>query len=555
MRRLCSVALVGLASVMAARADAAGCSEDALGTSRILTVPVSYGPVGATNYRRTLPLERGEVVLTFDDGPMPRRTSAVLDALRAECVKATFFVVGSMVAEFPDLLRRTAAEGHTIATHTWSHRYLNRVRDASAQHDQINAGLIAARAVLGDADPALSPFFRFPGLGTSRALDRYAADQNLIPFSNDVEGNDWRRVTPSQVMERVLAQLDQRGKGIILLHDIQPRTVAMLPELLRQLKARGYRVVHVVPEQADTRQALAALDGPTDRRMQAALARLERAQATLVAATDRTIDGATALRPPAEPGKPARERVSVASADEGMPLLRPSYADRDERSPILPSTVNAPFGLNVTVRMAALTADPFAGAKPAQAWADPPAHAKPVAAAAASQAVSPIRVNDGSSGQAPTPSSAAPPAEGAFLASTAANTAEPREIPNRVAAATPPSPVPVRVAVVQPRAGERSDEPAPEFVQASAAAAQPASRATSTEAMPSVGLRAPVRSVLGAVAGRLEAQRLTLAQSAGVASGQAERAGATAPASAKRTGFVELTPVANAGVGFVEISH
>jgi peptidoglycan/xylan/chitin deacetylase (PgdA/CDA1 family) len=248
-----------------ALAAAAECGPGALGTARTLEVPFAQGPVGKASYGRTLPLERSEVVLTFDDGPLPRRTQAVLEALKAECVKATFFVVGSMVAQFPDTLRRTAAEGHTIASHTWSHRYLDRVRSPEVRRDQINGGLEAVRTVLTDDAPALSPFFRFPGLGHSPALDRYATGQKLVPFSIDVDGDDWKKISPQAVMDRVLRRLDAAGRGIILLHDIQPRTVAILPALLRQLKARHYRIVHVVPAKTDTRAALAALDAPQGR--------------------------------------------------------------------------------------------------------------------------------------------------------------------------------------------------------------------------------------------------------------------------------------------------
>lgn len=255
--------LAGILCLPPALAAAGECGPEALGTARILEVPFAQGPVGRASYGRTLPLERGEVVLTFDDGPLPRRTNAVLAALKAECVKATFFVIGTMVAQFPETLRRTAAEGHTIATHTWSHRYLNRIRSETVRRDQINGGLAAARTVLADdAAPSLSPFFRFPGLGHGAALDRYAAAQRLVPFSIDVDGDDWKRIAPAAVMARVLKRLDAAGRGIILLHDIQPRTVAILPDLLRQLKARGYRVVHVVPAQGDTQAALAALDAP-----------------------------------------------------------------------------------------------------------------------------------------------------------------------------------------------------------------------------------------------------------------------------------------------------
>ncbi|GJD63098.1 polysaccharide deacetylase family protein [Methylobacterium frigidaeris] len=285
--------LSGILCLPPALAAAEECRPGALGTARTLEVPFTQGPVGRASYGRTLPLERGEVVLTFDDGPLPRRTNAVLDALKAECVKATFFVIGSMVAQFPDTLRRTAAEGHTIASHTWSHRYLDRVRSPEVRRDQINGGLEAVRTVLTDDEPTLSPFFRFPGLGHSPALDRYATAQRLVPFSIDVDGDDWKKITPAAVMERVLKRLDAAGRGIILLHDIQPRTVAILPELLRQLKARHYRVVHVVPAQADTRAALAALDAPQGRPIRLALDRLGARMASMRVAA-RTPEGAPA---------------------------------------------------------------------------------------------------------------------------------------------------------------------------------------------------------------------------------------------------------------------
>ncbi|WP_232631742.1 polysaccharide deacetylase family protein [Methylobacterium sp. Leaf118] len=285
------------------------CSPDALGTSRIMEVPFTQGPVGRTNYRRTLPLAPGEVVLTFDDGPMPRRTPAVLDALRAECVKATFFVVGTMVAAFPDILRRTAAEGHTIATHTWSHAYLDKTRSEVVQRDQISGGLLAARAVLGDNNPNLSSFFRYPGLGHTQALDRYVGEQHLIPFSIDVDGEDWKRITPAQVVDRVMGRLDNLGRGIILLHDIQARTVAILPELLRQLKANGYRVVHITGVAEDTRQALNTSEPPRSERIQVALGRLNQQQGIRLATRE---------------SEPDRSPRSVAAADSRNLVGRPS---------------------------------------------------------------------------------------------------------------------------------------------------------------------------------------------------------------------------------------
>lgn len=332
-----------------ALAAAAECRPEALGTARTLEVPFTQGPVGKASYGRTLPLERGEVVLTFDDGPLPRRTQAVLDALEAECVKATFFVVGSMVAQFPDTLRRTAAAGHTIASHTWSHRYLDRVRSPAVRRDQINGGLEAVRTVLTDDAPALSPFFRFPGLGHSPALDRYATGQKLVPFSIDVDGDDWKKISPQAVMDRVLRRLDAAGRGIILLHDIQPRTVAILPALLRELKARHYRVVHVVPARDDTKAALAALDAPQGRPIRLALDRLGARMASL----------RVAARPVEGPPRPV--------AEEAPPLLRAGLFEEAEAPPSPPTRDQSRSGAEVRL---ALVADggPAGGPAPRDGW-------------------------------------------------------------------------------------------------------------------------------------------------------------------------------------------
>lgn len=270
MKRWWGATLAVAACVASTSVMADDCAER-WGVHRNLEVSTSTGPIGVISYKNTLPLGPREVVLTFDDGPMPRRTPAVLDALKSECAKATFFVIGKMAAAHPNILRRVADEGHTVASHTWSHAYLNVVRSDQRRRDQINGGLMAASAALGDGDPALSPFFRYPGLGRTRRLDRYLERQNLIAMSADVVGDDWRKITPDQVLARVMSRLEARGSGVILLHDIQPRTVAMLPDLLRRLREGGWKLVHIRPRPEETRMALNAVERPRDRRMIAAI--------------------------------------------------------------------------------------------------------------------------------------------------------------------------------------------------------------------------------------------------------------------------------------------
>ncbi len=112
----------------AAMADECHGNPNALGTSRVIAIsPGEYPRIGTLEYPGTLPLNDHEVVLTFDDGPRPPHTQRVLDALAAECVQATFFVVGQMAKSYPALVQRAYRDGHTIGTHTEHHAHLDRV--------------------------------------------------------------------------------------------------------------------------------------------------------------------------------------------------------------------------------------------------------------------------------------------------------------------------------------------------------------------------------------------------------------------------------------------
>ncbi len=249
-----------------------GTAADVLGVARTISVPVDEGGIGTLSYDKTLELAPKEVVLTFDDGPSIRRTPGVLAALRKECVQATFFVVGEMVARAPWLLQQIATEHHTIGTHTWSHRYLNVIRQGA--EDQIVGGLLAAAKAVGPQSPELSPFFRFPGFGRTARLDHFLDAHGMVPFSVDVVGDDWTRISSDEVLRRTLSRLEARRGGILLLHDIHARTLAMLPRLLTELKARGFSIVHIVPEKGDAQTALASLPPLSSNRMRLAVARI-----------------------------------------------------------------------------------------------------------------------------------------------------------------------------------------------------------------------------------------------------------------------------------------
>lgn len=252
-----SIVAAGFVCVLATAAVAGECpgNPNALGTARTIYVdPAEHPRIGSMQYRETLPLEDKEVVLTFDDGPLPPKTPRVLEILASECVKATFFIVGQQARAFPALVRRAYNEGHTIATHSQTHpRHFERLA-ADRMTGQVDDGIAATEAALGDPR-ALAPFFRVPGLRSSAALESYLASRDIMLWSADFPADDWRHISANQVLKRAIDRLEEKGRGVLLLHDIQPATVKALPDLLKELKIRGYRIVHVAvagPEQPKT---------------------------------------------------------------------------------------------------------------------------------------------------------------------------------------------------------------------------------------------------------------------------------------------------------------
>jgi peptidoglycan/xylan/chitin deacetylase (PgdA/CDA1 family) len=252
--RHAAVLLLGMASGIAAMpAFAADCpgNPGALGTSRTLVVdPREHPRIGTMQYAETLPLQDHEVVLTFDDGPLPPHSTQVLDILASQCVKATFFIIGRMARSFPEGVRRVRDAGHSIGTHSQNHPLsMNRMPIERARQE-IDDGIAATTAALGDGG-GLSPFFRIPGLLRAEAVEDYLASRGIQTWSADFPADDWRHVSSGRVYDLAMKRLEAKGKGILLLHDIQARTVAALPRILHELKARGYRIVHVVPATPD----------------------------------------------------------------------------------------------------------------------------------------------------------------------------------------------------------------------------------------------------------------------------------------------------------------
>jgi peptidoglycan/xylan/chitin deacetylase (PgdA/CDA1 family) len=219
-------------------------SPDALGVARVVQVDTTGGPgFGFEHFKQLDFLRDKEVVLTFDDGPWPGNTPAVLKALADQCTTGIFFSIGKHATYHPEILRQVATAGHTIGGHTWSHANLNNKKLSEAQRkDEIEKGFSAVKWAL-EAAPA--PFFRFPALQHPPEMVTYLGERNIAIFSCDVDSFDFKAHKAEQVVDNIFKKLDKVGKGIILMHDFQKHTAEALPEILRRLKAGGYKVVQM----------------------------------------------------------------------------------------------------------------------------------------------------------------------------------------------------------------------------------------------------------------------------------------------------------------------
>jgi peptidoglycan/xylan/chitin deacetylase (PgdA/CDA1 family) len=240
-------AVIGSATVTA---QPAPCPDPAraLGVSRVVEIDTSTGPLfGAITVHTKEPRFLGpkEVVLTFDDGPLPPVTKPILDTLDQYCTKATFFAVGRMAVAYPWMIRDIMTRGHTMGTHTWSHPLNLRRLSVERARDEIERGHAAITLAAGQP---IAPFFRFPGLSDSGPLLGHLQTRGIATFTVDVVSNDSYIPSPERLLQRTLAEVERHDGGIVLFHDIKPATARMLPRFLAELKARGYKVVHMRPK-------------------------------------------------------------------------------------------------------------------------------------------------------------------------------------------------------------------------------------------------------------------------------------------------------------------
>ena len=226
---------------------------DAIGLSRIVEIDTTGGPAfGTEHFKQYDFLRDHEVVLTFDDGPWKGNTPAVIKALQDNCTKATFFEIGEHATWYPEISKMVEQAGMTIGTHTWSHKDLARnpyAKDIEQAKQEIEMGVSAVHMA---ADGPIAPFFRFPDLQQPADLIAYLGSRNISTFSADIDTVDFKLNKPDAVIKSVMTKLAKNGKGILLMHDFRPATAEAMPELLRQLKAGGYKIVHMVPKFAVT---------------------------------------------------------------------------------------------------------------------------------------------------------------------------------------------------------------------------------------------------------------------------------------------------------------
>jgi peptidoglycan/xylan/chitin deacetylase (PgdA/CDA1 family) len=233
----------------AAPATPACNNPDGIGLARVVQIDTTGGPAfGSEHFKQYDFLRDHEVVLTFDDGPWPGNTMAVVKALQDNCAKATFFEIGEHATWAPEITKNVVAAGMTVGSHTWSHKDLAKnpyAKDIEQAKDEIEMGV---SGVSRSAGGPIAPFFRFPDLQQPADLITYLGTRNIATFSTDIDTFDFKLHKPEDVVKSLMTKLAKNGKGIILMHDFQKGTAEAMPEILKQLKAGGYKIVHMVPK-------------------------------------------------------------------------------------------------------------------------------------------------------------------------------------------------------------------------------------------------------------------------------------------------------------------
>lgn len=186
-----------------------------------------------------------EVILSFDDGPHPTLSKMVVDMLDRIGAKAHFMQVGQNVQEYPAITKYVAAHGNSIGNHSWDHSDFTTL-NFEQQLKQISDTNRIIINTIGWVDP----FFRYPYGATTPDMNQFLKAHSEANFLWSVDSNDWRKInadesirTNAQVVNETLAELDKRGRGLVLFHDVHTRTIELLPTFLTALYKKGYKIV------------------------------------------------------------------------------------------------------------------------------------------------------------------------------------------------------------------------------------------------------------------------------------------------------------------------
>lgn len=194
---------------------------------------------GERTYLTAVNVEEPVVAMTFDDGPSAVLTPRLLDILKQRNIKVTFFVLGQLVQEHPEIIARAVAEGHEIANHSWNHKALNKLGEGGLQHELADTSAEITKAT-GKPVTLMRPPYGATNPRLNRAIEKEYG-MKVILWS--VDPFDWKRPGPQVVEQRILA--GTKPGAIILSHDIHPGTIEAMPATLDALLAKGYKFVTV----------------------------------------------------------------------------------------------------------------------------------------------------------------------------------------------------------------------------------------------------------------------------------------------------------------------
>lgn len=208
--------------------------------TRQVVVDTAGGPVFWYGNRGGL--NKKEVSLTFDDGPHPKLTLMLLDILDEFNIKATFFVLGKNAKAYPHLVKEIEYRGHVLANHSYNHNNLPKY-NFDYGVNEIESGFDEVLKITDN----VAPFFRFPYGAKTSALQQYLHKTDVATFFWDVDTLDWKKTNPKELLRYSTEQVYRYNNGIVLFHDIQPQTIAVMRGFISELLLNKYTFAQHVP--------------------------------------------------------------------------------------------------------------------------------------------------------------------------------------------------------------------------------------------------------------------------------------------------------------------